>query len=375
MLCFYGFAESEGVPASESTETVTGRCATATDQSEDSDADIMLSVTVPVSQGRDGRWPPLKRKQPDVDDGDDTADDRRPWIENTPDWSRSPILNKDIVATTTVLTMRMSVITDSDGENAAAESVRASLAPSDLGLRLFRDIRDVDKILSLSQRHGESSSLSPSQRHEDPPSLVPETQPLDLTSHRRKRPDMAANARATSVIVKPVSATKTKRAKAVQTMPVSSAVFDPDTASKIGQDIATKLRPITAAMSITSDTTTTTAAAAADTAPVANKGTGLKGYRRKMANARERNRTQTVSDAYENLRTFLPVFSNDQRLSKLATVRVASTYILTLSRMLGADYSAEQDGPSVDECIRRITRILKREDKPPTIRRRDFSTQ
>lgn len=80
--------------------------------------------------------------------------------------------------------------------------------------------------------------------------------------------------------------------------------------------------------------------------------------RRLSANARERNRVQTLIDALARLRSVIPSYSCDQRLSQLDTLQVANAYILGMSRMLGLDYSADQTAPSVAECFNRIIEIL-----------------
>lgn len=421
-----------------------------TDQSEDSDSDV--SVTVPVGHGRGGLGPSLKRKQIDVVDDDDTVTVpvghgrgglgpslKRIKIDvvdddDAVDDSRRPLIpQKEIVATTTVLTMRVSVMSDGGGaaKNAATEWGRTSFVPPAVGLRLFHDIRDVDKILSLTQsrgypsplsptqryavsssvsptqryanpsslsptqRHSNPSSLSPTQRHGNPSPQVPEMLPLDLSFHRRNRPDgVVATAVPTSVIVKPDSTSKIKPAKAVKVTPGSSAVVDWNTTAKIrpypniNPFTATAIAypgPYTAiAYAGTYPGTYTTVGYTgtytnAGTTPVTvgrrRKYPALTADRRLMANARERNRTQTVSDAFDNVRDRLPVFSNSQRLSKLTIVNMASDYILFLSRLLGKDYSAEQNAPSVEECVHKISRTLSRRDRPRrTIRRTEFSS-
>lgn len=85
--------------------------------------------------------------------------------------------------------------------------------------------------------------------------------------------------------------------------------------------------------------------------------------RRIEANARERTRVHTISAAYETLRKSIPAYSNTQKLSKLSVLRVACSYILTLSRMAGEDYSADNSEPSVGECSDSITKTIQTEGK------------
>lgn len=85
--------------------------------------------------------------------------------------------------------------------------------------------------------------------------------------------------------------------------------------------------------------------------------------RRIEANARERTRVHTISAAYETLRKSIPAYSNTQKLSKLSVLRVACSYILTLSRMAGEDYSHDGSKPSIAECGNSITKTIQTEGK------------
>lgn len=85
--------------------------------------------------------------------------------------------------------------------------------------------------------------------------------------------------------------------------------------------------------------------------------------RRIEANARERTRVHTISAAYDTLRQSIPSYSSSQKLSKLSVLRVACSYILTLSRMTGEDFSADQSEPEVQDCIDSVTRTIQTEGK------------
>lgn len=85
--------------------------------------------------------------------------------------------------------------------------------------------------------------------------------------------------------------------------------------------------------------------------------------RRIEANARERTRVHTISAAYETLRKAVPSYSNSQKLSKLSVLRVACSYILTLSRMAGEDYSEDQSAPSIASCMEAVTATIQTEGK------------
>lgn len=85
--------------------------------------------------------------------------------------------------------------------------------------------------------------------------------------------------------------------------------------------------------------------------------------RRIEANARERTRVHTISAAFDTLRHAIPSYSNSQKLSKLSVLRVACSYIMTLSRMAGEDYSPEQNEPSVADCLEEVTKSIQTEGK------------
>ncbi|XP_067624724.1 uncharacterized protein net isoform X2 [Eurosta solidaginis] len=85
--------------------------------------------------------------------------------------------------------------------------------------------------------------------------------------------------------------------------------------------------------------------------------------RRIEANARERTRVHTISAAYETLRRAVPSYSNAQKLSKLSVLRIACSYILTLSRMAGEDYSADGSEPTIADCFDAVTETIQTEGK------------
>jgi atonal protein 8 len=85
--------------------------------------------------------------------------------------------------------------------------------------------------------------------------------------------------------------------------------------------------------------------------------------RRIEANARERTRVHTISAAYETLRKAVPAYSHTQKLSKLSVLRVACSYILTLSRMAGEDFSADQSEPTINSCVDQVTKTIQTEGK------------
>lgn len=61
--------------------------------------------------------------------------------------------------------------------------------------------------------------------------------------------------------------------------------------------------------------------------------TGLS-KQRQAANARERSRTHSVNSAFSALRVLIPTEPTDRKLSKIETLRLASSYIAHLGSML-----------------------------------------
>uniref|UniRef100_A0A8C8RF56 Protein atonal homolog 8 n=1 Tax=Pelusios castaneus TaxID=367368 RepID=A0A8C8RF56_9SAUR len=98
----------------------------------------------------------------------------------------------------------------------------------------------------------------------------------------------------------------------------------------------------------------------------AGAGGGMKALqqsRRLLANARERSRVHTISAAFEALRKQVPCYSYGQKLSKLAILRIACNYILSLARLADLDYSADHSNMSFSECVEHCTRTLQAEGR------------
>ncbi|KAG5878025.1 hypothetical protein JTB14_014204 [Gonioctena quinquepunctata] len=86
--------------------------------------------------------------------------------------------------------------------------------------------------------------------------------------------------------------------------------------------------------------------------------------RRIEANARERTRVHTISAAFDTLRRSIPAYSHNQKLSKLSVLRIACSYIMTLSSIVDDDDDEESsDGPSTSECVDMVSRTIQREGK------------
>jgi len=90
--------------------------------------------------------------------------------------------------------------------------------------------------------------------------------------------------------------------------------------------------------------------------------------RRVEANARERQRVHTITAAFDTLQAAIPTGLSEeqqaqQKLSKLSIIKIATAYIMVLSRMAGYDYSVDKSSPPVDECIERCHQLIESETK------------
>nr|XP_056717509.1 transcription factor 15-like [Euleptes europaea] len=76
---------------------------------------------------------------------------------------------------------------------------------------------------------------------------------------------------------------------------------------------------------------------------------------RQAANARERDRTHSVNTAFSALRTLIPTEPADRKLSKIETLRLASSYISHLANMLllqqQSEGSGAEPGPGKQPCL------------------------
>ncbi|KAE8628859.1 hypothetical protein XENTR_v10000256 [Xenopus tropicalis] len=100
-----------------------------------------------------------------------------------------------------------------------------------------------------------------------------------------------------------------------------------------------------------------------ETAGVNSEIKAIQQTRRLLANARERTRVHTISAAFEALRKQVPCYSYGQKLSKLAILRIACNYILSLARLADLDYSVDHSNLSFPECVEQCTRTLQSEGR------------
>ncbi len=85
--------------------------------------------------------------------------------------------------------------------------------------------------------------------------------------------------------------------------------------------------------------------------------------RRVEANARERSRVHTISAAFDSLRRAVPSYSYNQKLSKLAILRIACSYIMALAKLADMDYSMDNSNMSFADCVDVCTRTIQTEGR------------
>ncbi|KAM7049036.1 basic helix-loop-helix transcription factor scleraxis-like [Acridotheres tristis] len=73
------------------------------------------------------------------------------------------------------------------------------------------------------------------------------------------------------------------------------------------------------------------------------------GGRRAAANARERDRTHSVNTAFGALRRLIPTRPADRRLSKVETLRLASSYISHLANVLLLQQRRQDEAVAAEE--------------------------
>ncbi|KAI1292190.1 Neurogenin-1 [Halotydeus destructor] len=88
----------------------------------------------------------------------------------------------------------------------------------------------------------------------------------------------------------------------------------------------------------------------------------LKRNRRSKANDRERNRMHGINDALERLRTVLPIFPDDNKLTKIETLRFARNYIWTLSETLTMLDTKEPGSTVISTCDAQSAEVRIKQD-------------
>ena len=81
------------------------------------------------------------------------------------------------------------------------------------------------------------------------------------------------------------------------------------------------------------------------------------------ANARERQRVHTITAAFDTLQAAIPTEEENTKLSKLSVIKIATAYIMALSRMAGYDYTEDRSAPSVESVINHCRQTISTESK------------
>ncbi|XP_051162268.1 histone H3.v1 isoform X2 [Leptopilina boulardi] len=85
--------------------------------------------------------------------------------------------------------------------------------------------------------------------------------------------------------------------------------------------------------------------------------------RRIEANARERTRVHTISAAFDTLRRAIPAYSHNQKLSKLSVLRIACSYIMTLSKIVNTPEGEPENNVSLGACVDLVSKTIQTEGK------------
>ncbi|XP_033228161.1 actin cytoskeleton-regulatory complex protein pan1-like isoform X2 [Belonocnema kinseyi] len=85
--------------------------------------------------------------------------------------------------------------------------------------------------------------------------------------------------------------------------------------------------------------------------------------RRIEANARERTRVHTISAAFDTLRRSIPAYSHNQKLSKLSVLRIACSYIMTLSKIVNTPDGESENGDALGACVDLVSKTIQTEGK------------
>ena len=88
--------------------------------------------------------------------------------------------------------------------------------------------------------------------------------------------------------------------------------------------------------------------------------------RRVEANARERQRVHTITAAFDTLQAAIPCEDENSKLSKLSVIKIATAYIMALSRMAGYDYTEDQSAPSLDTVVQHCQEVIHTETRIKT---------
>ena len=177
----------------------------------------------------------------------------------------------------------------------------------------------------------------------------------------------------------PLSLVKNKSPQSKQTDSKKSPLLDPKRRVTVrkGDNVARQkagLPPQATSESSTESvipvkgvTLSDTSSATADTIDDRSKQRNYKNLtraRRIEANARERQRVHTITAAFDTLQAAIPTQEEKGvKLSKLSVIKIATAYIMALSRMAGYDYTEDQSAPSLHQVIQQYHQTVSEETK------------
>ncbi|CAF1251498.1 unnamed protein product [Rotaria magnacalcarata] len=96
---------------------------------------------------------------------------------------------------------------------------------------------------------------------------------------------------------------------------------------------------------------------------VTSKRSRLTSDKRLEANARERERVHNLTAAFESLRQVIPMYGDQQKLSRLSILRIACSYVLVLGALNEIDFSQEQNAYTFNECFHILSSTILNELK------------
>ena len=85
--------------------------------------------------------------------------------------------------------------------------------------------------------------------------------------------------------------------------------------------------------------------------------------KRLVANARERERVHNLTAAFEALRRVLPMYGDQEKLSRLSILRIACSYVLVLGTLNEMDFSQGQNAYTLNETFHMLSYTILNELK------------
>ncbi|CAF1339511.1 unnamed protein product [Adineta ricciae] len=85
--------------------------------------------------------------------------------------------------------------------------------------------------------------------------------------------------------------------------------------------------------------------------------------KRLVANARERERVHNLTAAFEALRRVLPMYGDQEKLSRLSILRIACSYVLVLGALNEMDFSQDQNAYTLNETFHMLSYTILNELK------------